>query len=376
MFRCRFQAAREKERNQELQEYCESCLEFTETIDKRIQSATMEDVKSYFLDICRSFGSFSDACANLVNENAENIYTKLKEDFTPTAFCSLTGSCINGYGRKVQVKTESDVGVIHLNNDAISVAVKHLSDDKTCELCKTLVTHFKDILTSNTTEIEFKQVLKGLCKQTGKFKSECLSLTDEYYEKIYDYLLNDLNGGEVCRFLRVCTNAVYVNGPIAPLLPETPLPNRGMLSGDDEERLGRISVAKSDVGVHVFAPLVRAPVRVEISFGDPLESKFQLPIERMALVPQTQDLAVNNKEACVFCQYFLHYIQKVISQPYGERALKKIVDSACAKLPQSLTVQCKSFVEEFGDAFIAVLAQEIDPSMVSQLFCIHIDDSK
>lgn len=48
----------------------------------------------------------------------------------------------------------------------------HVSDDLTCEFCETLVKHLKDILVANTTEEQFLDVLKGLCKQTGSFSNE------------------------------------------------------------------------------------------------------------------------------------------------------------------------------------------------------------
>jgi len=47
-----------------------------------------------------------------------------------------------------------------------------VSDELTCELCKTLVKHLKDILVANTTKEQFSDVLKGLCKQTGSFSTE------------------------------------------------------------------------------------------------------------------------------------------------------------------------------------------------------------
>lgn len=50
-----------------------------------------------------------------------------------------------------------------------------VSDDMTCEFCETLVKHLRDILIANTTEEQFSDVLKGLCKQTGPFKDEVLS---------------------------------------------------------------------------------------------------------------------------------------------------------------------------------------------------------
>lgn len=50
-----------------------------------------------------------------------------------------------------------------------------VSDELTCEFCETLVKHLRDILVANTTEEQFSDVLKGLCKQTGSFSAEVLS---------------------------------------------------------------------------------------------------------------------------------------------------------------------------------------------------------
>lgn len=49
-----------------------------------------------------------------------------------------------------------------------------VNDELPCMLCKQLVKHLKDLLVANTTETEFKEVLKGLCKQTESFSTEVL----------------------------------------------------------------------------------------------------------------------------------------------------------------------------------------------------------
>jgi hypothetical protein len=41
----------------------------------------------------------------------------------------------------------------------------------------------------------------------------------------------------------------------------------------------------------------------------------QLPVDRM--LPLTV-VYVNNKEECVFCQYFLHYVQQAVTDPKTE----------------------------------------------------------
>jgi len=45
---------------------------------------------------------------------------------------------------------------------------------------------------------------------------------------------------------------------------------------------------------------------------------MQLPIERLIPYPLLQAESVNGKEACVLCEYVLHYIQNVVTDPTNE----------------------------------------------------------
>jgi saposin len=45
--------------------------------------------------------------------------------------------------------------------------------------------------------------------------------------------------------------------------------------------------------------------------------------------------------------------------------IEKVVEEACDHLPDTIQGQCREFIETYGNAFIALLAQEIDPSLVS-----------
>lgn len=76
----------------------------------------------------------------------------------------------------------------------------------------------------------------GLCKQTGNFKTECLSLVDQYYPVIYNYLVSDLKPKEICALMSVCPNGN--TEPIAPLvdreLTVKAITPRKQLIGTDE----------------------------------------------------------------------------------------------------------------------------------------------
>lgn len=53
-----------------------------------------------------------------------------------------------------------------------------VNDDLPCKLCEQLVGHLKDLLVANTTEIEFKEILEGLCKQTKSFSTEVINIIE------------------------------------------------------------------------------------------------------------------------------------------------------------------------------------------------------
>lgn len=95
---------------------------------------------------------------------------------------------------------------------------------------------------------------------------------------------------------------------------------------------------------------------------------MQLPIER--LIPQT--MLPRDKTVCQMCEYFLHYVQTKITESMTEEKLMLLVEQGCDKLPISVRAECREFVETYGPAFIAILAQDIDPSQVNYILKTRI----
>ncbi|KRT84834.1 hypothetical protein AMK59_1027, partial [Oryctes borbonicus] len=196
--------------------------------------------------------------------------------------------------------------------------------------------------------MEFQKVLQGLCNQTGQFRTECLSLVDEYYPVIYDFLVDELNGTVACSIIGLCPESLDADEiPIAPLLPVGSATKAYNLLHDNEDDLARVNVPDNGLSVKIMSK----------------PESMQLPIER--LFPQVPD--VYNRQACVFCQYLLHYVQTAITNPVTEEKVIEVVERACDSLPSSVNDTCRDFVETYGDAFIALVAQEIDPSTICPL---------
>lgn len=91
---------------------------------------------------------------------------------------------------------------------------------------------------------------------------------------------------------------------------------------------------------------------------------MQLPIER--IFPPHLSM-MYNKQTCLFCEYFLHYLQEAVTNPKTEEKIKDAIDKACSILPNTINETCVEFVNTYGEAVVAIFAQEIDPSTICPL---------
>jgi saposin len=303
---------------------CEQCNTVGNVISHKFHTSTRDQVLDGFLGGCGRLSSFSDACSSLVLSYFNEMYDELSKNLNSENICHMSGVCSSKFHQHeedslVKIETKSNVGV--LKN-------KEATDDMPCELCEQLVKHLRDILVANTTETEFKLVLEGLCKQTKNFKDECVGLVDQYYPVIYETLVNNLDANGACFMIGVCPKGsnMPLIAPSAPFLPaDQKFPKKKL--GVDEEAI----------------------------------KLMPLPIDRLMGVNKGLDL-VDGGELCPICQMFLHFIQEELSDAKNEDEIKEAVGRTCDKFPSGLRGNCHNFVNLYGDAIIALLVQEIDPS--------------
>lgn len=200
----------------------------------------------------------------------------------------------------------------------------------------------RDLLVANTTQTEFKTVLEGICKQTKSFKSECLSIADQYYDVIYQKLTNDLDPNGACFLIGICPKGLSATQSMPvqmmPLVPIKTIQQKKVLGVGEPE------------------------------FSSQEIKSFQLPKDVLLIDANQvkQQLAKTGKDGqlCTLCQYFLNFVQEALASPKNAESIKKTVETTCEKLPAAFRGECQGFVDTYGDAIIAMLVQDIDPSLV------------
>lgn len=93
---------------------------------------------------------------------------------------------------------------------------------------------------------------------------------------------------------------------------------------------------------------------------------FQLPIDQLMFGGEQMAFQTTKRDTqyCALCEYFLHFVQESLADSKNEEKIKRTVAESCQHLPKTIVGQCVSFVQQYGDALIALLIQDIDPAQV------------
>lgn len=361
---------------------CEACKDFIKRTIRLVKTHSRAELMDRLLAICGRLGSISDGCMALVEANFNDIYVFLTRELTPEDFCDLVEMC----------ETRMHEGGFYQR------APLSYSGDEACDFCEAIVQHWRDVLTANTTETEFKQILDGLCRQTGKFSKNCLALVDEYYQPLYNLLMSEIRPKQMCEAVGLCgENSVFNQQapvwtllkaqqpdvvPQVALLPAIRVENQpgNRLTGQDEAaaishehqpgfRLTGMDEAAainherqqeaSQQGPHLArVPLSHAGIAVSHAGASGV------------VAPAVGKTNVKDDNKCVMCEFVMQFLRNMLEQKDTREDIENAVESVCGLLPHTVSEECEDYVEAYGDQVIELLAQEIDPAKVCQM--IHL----
>lgn len=330
---------------------CQDCKKFVQDANAMIKNASKADVQKKLVALCERLGPYAQFCKSMVLQEFEMIYRFLSSDPDPNEMCQLFGMC-------------DEVTNVPVMQSLVEVFARSRDPDPECQFCEQLVQHLKDMITSNSTEEEVKELFLGFCKNLGSFEKQCEDFINENFQEIYDFLTDEMDPHLVCNALGLCPNGNSKSTiHLAKLKPAEKMVGRPG-SGDSDSPLtpqldsnaipGSAQVAEEKV--HTKLPFSR-----KAQLPQTPES-LQLPETR--LIPQTMILGGRSPVTCALCEYALHELQNILMENKTEAAIKAALDRLCALLPSTINDECQAFVAQYGDAILALLAQQIDPSQV------------
>lgn len=287
---------------------CGQCHHIGSIIEQKFNKADRDDILEMILGMCGEMSSFSDACSSTVLTYFDQIYNKIGSEIKSQKLCSSSGACAN-HGRE---------GIVD-----ITPALDETGDAVTCQLCEQLAQHLRELLITNTTKAEFKNIMIGFCHQMGKFSDECVAISDQYSDIVYEFLNDKLNASKMCTAIKVCPpKDRKLNVPSMPLVSPDIYP-----SPIDRSR-----------------PV--AVVEIHLIFD---ESSLQL---------------YKNGSLCTICEYFVHYLQVELRDQAAEDAVVEVLKRTCKRFPKNVEHECEALLELYGDAMMSFLDQDLDPRFI------------
>ncbi|XP_037072457.1 prosaposin-like [Pollicipes pollicipes] len=326
---------------------CATCQQKTTALKQYVAAGGQQQLLDSLLPVCRDLGSYSDACAGDLAAHIDVIY-------------QWVGRA--GHGRHLSGWATPVPGLF----DETPLQLTATGPAVDCDLCIHIVKHWRDILVANTTKEEFKEILDGICSKTKAWAPKCTQLVNEYYEVIYDYLVNQMRAHTICKAIGLCSKPGQpsLEMPLAKLTPPQELHTVAWRRAPCMKvpKLHHVQLKKSPPRAYGNDGLAH-PNPLE---GSPIPAAEVLPVGQLPLsrlgLPDMSGLFQRNTELCDICEFGLQELRKVLMEDATEDELTEQVGRLCHLLPRTLANRCNKFVATYGDFIITMLAQEIDPS--------------
>lgn len=393
MFEKAFELKLQNHAEQKLMPFtCTQCTHVGLLVEKKLANFNHDEMLEGMLKICGKMSSFSDSCSSIVFKNFNEIYAQLPNLVTKEKLCRAT--CTSKHQ-----KLES----------TINTFPEFDNPDIPCELCQQLLLHLREVFIINTTAIEFKNILEGFCSQIPKITDDCISLAENYYDVIYNYLENGLNANKTCALIGICKKMnidAEFPTPTMPLLSNElfPMPaeddikvdittqdksinlySNGKMCTACEYTMNLIHVQLNKNGIEddilqkVKLECKKLPAYVRQCedlidmFGDQIMSaiyqgtnpRLVCPLIKMCPPNLTfeylQETAVNEKPTCPFCLFAMQEIHDMVASNVTKSNVEKVLDQLCAHLSSKLKSQCVAFVEEYSSEVVDMILADFSP---------------
>uniref|UniRef100_A0A1E1X7J6 Putative saposin n=1 Tax=Amblyomma aureolatum TaxID=187763 RepID=A0A1E1X7J6_9ACAR len=325
---------------------CTKCKTAMKYARELFQKLPLAGVKSAVLKVCQEkLGSTNPECFTLVDVLLPSVF-KYLQSMDPEEFCAYLGHC------KALTQSPPKLSI---------PPITQLKDNLTCDFCKQVVEHIRQILASNTSEQEFKQALLNFCEELGPAAEECQSIVDEYFDMVYSYLLEALDPDTFCSTIGLCTTGVTSEERALNKLFIKAF--QGAL--EQKGHLKNLKAAKKVRGYlkpSATVPLIRVYPAVPKKYLDSNKSDIAFPMVKT--FPAQYGPTVEDIYTCSICKAFITLLEQVVPLNATVDDVKYLLDQICELFPAETEKNCRSFVDKNAEVILKFLAHDVAPAII------------
>ncbi|RMX42497.1 hypothetical protein pdam_00020424 [Pocillopora damicornis] len=196
-----------------------------------------------------------------------------------------------------------------------------VKDEVACDVCKELDPLMRAYLEKNTTQTELVTLVEEACEKfAGSYAEVCKSLVDQYEPLLMNTILEYLaDPQQACTTLGLCSSEV-----------------------------------KQVDAKLIFKPLKKQMIKL---------------VKPLALAAKHKPVVVKSKPVktsaeCILCEFIMDKLDSILKQNATREEIEEALDKVCSYLPSSISSECTQFINQYSDAILQILAQELDPKEV------------
>lgn len=324
---------------------CTQCKAAMKHTRELFQKLPMEGVKSAVLKVCQErLGTANPECSTLVNVFLPSVF-KYLQSLNPEEFCAYVDRCKA------------------LNPPKLSIPpLTRANDNLTCDFCKQLVEHVRQMFAANTTEQEFKQALLNFCEELGSAAEECQSLVDEYYDTVYAYLLNILDPDMFCHTIGLCSTSRIKSEEKALNKLFIKAMNGALLQKGHLKNLKAAKKVKGYLEPSPSVPLIKVYPALPKKYFDNNRSDIAFPMVKT--FPAQPSPVVDDIYTCSICKAFITLLEQVIPLNASVEDVKYVLDQICELFPTETERNCRSFVDKNAAVILKFLTNDVAPAVI------------
>lgn len=196
-----------------------------------------------------------------------------------------------------------------------------VKEEVACDVCKELDPLLRGYLEQNATQTELITLLEEACEKFGgSYATMCKSLIDQYEPLLINTILEYLaDPQQLCTMLGLCSSKVK----------------------------------------QVEAKLIFKPLQKQMKT---LMTPLVLAAKHKSAVVKSKPFKASPQ--CILCEFIMDKLDSILKQNATRQEIEDALDKVCSYLPSSISAECTQFINQYGDAILQILAQELDPKEV------------
>ncbi|XP_066930340.1 uncharacterized protein [Clytia hemisphaerica] len=360
-------------------DYCTTCEQYVGTVHLILSNQeTKTQVLNELTSLCNQYVKSSELCP-LISTLGGSVYDELVAYLaTPQKLCTTLGLCSGG--KKIALlQLQQTKNIVQFSRMLPAVKRNANPTNDTCTICLKVVKFVRDVLNDTTVRKYLKDSAENICSiLPPEIFSYCLAYIDKRVTLRFDQFVKDLDPNITCQYLSFCPNTTnrlkslngelcdvckfgvnYLDSMLKDNATEAELKQAVLgLCGDLPPSVS--SICKSYVNSYWSAAI--GLIVSELNDSAALCTTLHACTSVQKATPAKKVQA--NPVTCEVCEYAMNYLDSILADNATEKEIIDALDSLCAKLPSSISGECTSLINQYGDTILKLLISELKPDQI------------